>query len=80
MLWYNALVDLGAKISHRLWSMFPGAELASLCREAAIASLREDMAGATEVAARHFAAARAALRPMLTPESLVQYEGFGRRT
>lgn len=40
-----------------------GAELAGLCREAALAALREDLADATHVAARHFEMARNALRP-----------------
>jgi DNA-binding transcriptional regulator YdaS (Cro superfamily) len=48
--------------------------LAGLCREAAIAALREDLEGAAQVAARHFLAARAATRASLTPEVMRQYE------
>jgi len=58
-----------------------GAELAGLCHEAAIAALREDLQGASEVAERHFLAARAARRPSLTPAILGEYESWsaGRR-
>lgn len=55
-----------------------GAELAGLCREAAISALREGMDTATHVAARHFDAARAAVRPMLSQQQLAQYESWGR--
>ncbi len=41
---------------------YTGADLAALCREASLAALEEDM-GAPAVAARHFAAARAATQP-----------------
>lgn len=56
---------------------FTGAELAGLCREAALAALREDLAGAQAVAARHFAAARAAVAPALTASDLAKYEAWG---
>lgn len=56
-----------------------GAELAGLCREAALGALREDLGGATAVAARHFVAALADARPSLTPELLAKYEGWNRR-
>lgn len=39
-----------------------------------MAALREDLQGASSVAARHFAAARAAKKPALTPDVLRQYE------
>lgn len=39
-----------------------------------MAALREDLQGASNVAARHFAAARAAKQPSLTPDVLRQYE------
>jgi SpoVK/Ycf46/Vps4 family AAA+-type ATPase len=54
-----------------------GAELAGLCREAALAALREDLAGAAAVAARHFTAARAAVSPALTASELEKYESWG---
>lgn len=50
-----------------------------VCREAALAALREDMEGASEVAARHFFSARLALSPSLTPELLAQYEEWGQK-
>ncbi|GAB4813702.1 hypothetical protein N2152v2_000748 [Parachlorella kessleri] len=59
--------------------LYTGAELAGLCREAALAALREDFSGAREVAARHFEAARGAVRPSLTPELLHKYESWSRR-
>lgn len=55
-----------------------GAELAGLCREAALAALREDFSGAQQVAARHFDAARDTVRPSLTPELLQKYESWSR--
>jgi SpoVK/Ycf46/Vps4 family AAA+-type ATPase len=58
---------------------FTGAELAGLCREAAMAALREDVGGAQAVAGRHFAASRAAASPALTPAELAQYEDWGRQ-
>eukprot|EP00887_Chlorella_sp_A99_P001650 scaffold8.g1650.t1 len=58
--------------------LYTGAELAAVCREAALAALREDMEGAREVAGRHFAAARAAVRPSLTAEVLAQYAAWRR--
>ena len=58
---------------------FTGAELEALCREAALAALREDVAGAAAVAARHFKAARAAAAPALTAACLREYEAWGCR-
>eukprot|EP00897_Mesotaenium_endlicherianum_P010268 jgi/Mesen1/926/ME000118S00108 len=55
--------------------LFTGAELASLCGEAAMAALRESLAMAA-VHQRHFLAARAAMRPSLTPLSLQAYASF----
>ncbi len=50
---------------------FTGAELAGLCREAALAALREDFEGAQHVAARHFEQARAASNaPATSPLAL----------
>jgi hypothetical protein len=56
-----------------------GAELAGLCREAALGALREDFSGAQQVAMRHFEAALAAARPSLTPALLQKYEAWSRR-
>jgi SpoVK/Ycf46/Vps4 family AAA+-type ATPase len=55
-----------------------GAELAALCREAALAALREDLQGAQHVAARHLEAAMAAIKPALTPFVLAEYEAWRR--
>ena len=57
-----------------------GAELAGLCREAAVAALREDLDKASQVAARHFTSARAAKPASLTPAILKEFEDWmGRR-
>ncbi|GBF97186.1 hypothetical protein Rsub_10047 [Raphidocelis subcapitata] len=70
-------VDLPALA--RATAGFTGAEVAALCREAALAALREDIEGASEVAARHFEAARAAAAPALTAAQLAAYESWGRQ-
>eukprot|EP00198_Chlamydomonas_reinhardtii_P002273 XP_001691609.1 cdc48-like protein [Chlamydomonas reinhardtii] len=57
---------------------YTGAELAAVCREAALAALREDLQGAEQVAARHFAAAVAAVRPALSAAELDTYAAWGR--
>ncbi|KAF5839902.1 P-loop containing nucleoside triphosphate hydrolase protein [Dunaliella salina] len=51
---------------------FTGAELANLCREAALAAVRENMEDAREVAARHFADARCAMRAPALDASLLE--------
>ena len=51
------------------------AELEAVCREAALGAIREDVAAST-VAQRHFDAARAAVTPLLTPQSLAAYEAW----
>jgi SpoVK/Ycf46/Vps4 family AAA+-type ATPase len=54
-----------------------GAELAGLCREAALAALREDLQGARQVAARHFGTARAACRaPSLAPLAIAAFAAW----
>ena len=52
-------------------------ELAGLCREAALAALREGLVGAQAVAARHFATARAEVAPALTASDLAKHEAWG---
>ena len=49
-----------------------------MCREAALAALREDLEGAQEVAARHFASSLKAVRPALTAEELQRYASWRR--
>lgn len=56
---------------------FTGAELAGLCREAALSALREDLAGAQTVSGRHFAAARSAVHPALSSSDLAKYAAWG---
>ncbi|GLI61884.1 hypothetical protein VaNZ11_004395, partial [Volvox africanus] len=58
--------------------MYTGAELAAVCREAALAALREDLQGASQVAARHFTAALRTVMPALTAEQLKGYVEWGR--
>ena len=52
-----------------------GAELQSLCREAAHAALREDL-GAHVVAMHHFKQALAASKPALTEETLHKFAAW----
>lgn len=54
---------------------FTGAELAGLCREAAIAALRESLEADT-VCKRHFDSARTGIRPALTPLQIASYANF----
>ena len=58
--------------------LFTGAELEGLCREAALAALREDLEGAYQVAARHFAGVRQSMRSGLTPLMLQACASFQR--
>lgn len=55
---------------------YTGAELAAVCREAAMAALREDVEEADVVAERHFLAALDGVRPALTTEALAKYEAW----
>ena len=71
----DADVDLDALAAS--CERFTGAELEVMCREAALAALREDR-GAAAVGARHFAAARAAAAPALSPAQLAGYMRFGK--
>ncbi|GLC33083.1 hypothetical protein PLESTB_000372400 [Pleodorina starrii] len=58
--------------------MYTGAELAAVCREAALAALREDLEGASQVEARHFEAALRAVRPAMSAAELEAYAAWGR--
>ncbi|KAI7845553.1 hypothetical protein COHA_000844 [Chlorella ohadii] len=51
-----------------------GAELAAVCREAAMAALREDVQGASVVHHRHFALALEGIHPQLSVAELAKYE------
>lgn len=55
---------------------YTGAELEAVCREAAMAALREDFMGATEVAQRHFEAAVRGVRPLLTTSMIESYANW----
>ncbi|KAJ7529964.1 hypothetical protein O6H91_15G072500 [Diphasiastrum complanatum] len=57
---------------------FTGAELAGLCREAAIAALRENLHAKT-VQKQHFDAARDAISPALSPSEVARYANFRSR-
>eukprot|EP00271_Cylindrocystis_brebissonii_P017256 TRINITY_DN4417_c0_g1_i2.p1 TRINITY_DN4417_c0_g1~~TRINITY_DN4417_c0_g1_i2.p1 ORF type:complete len:448 (+),score=118.58 TRINITY_DN4417_c0_g1_i2:567-1910(+) len=57
--------------------LFTGAELAGLCREAAMGALRESVA-AIEVEQVHFLRARAAMHASLTPLALAGYSALDR--
>ena len=55
---------------------YTGAELEAVCREAAMAALREDVVNASEVAMRHFEAAVRGVVPSLTEEMLEKYAAW----
>ncbi|KAJ3073739.1 hypothetical protein HDU98_000802 [Podochytrium sp. JEL0797] len=57
---------------------YTGADLESVCREAAFAALRESK-GAGEIDARHFENALKAVKPSLSDEMLQQYAVFSRK-
>lgn len=58
---------------------FSGAEIAAVCREAAMAALREDM-GAQAVCVRHYSTALKRQTPQITAETLSFYRRFEERT
>lgn len=55
---------------------FTGADLASLCQEAALMALREGMESTKEVTRRHFEAALAVAKPSLSAEQIRMSEAF----
>jgi SpoVK/Ycf46/Vps4 family AAA+-type ATPase len=55
---------------------YTGAELEAVCREAAMAALREDVENASQVAMRHFEAAVRGVVPMLSTEMLEMYASW----
>lgn len=55
---------------------FSGAELAALCREAAMAAIDEQREGAERVAKRHFLRALGRVRPQIDDAMLAFFEGF----
>lgn len=65
-------VDLAALVSGADADGLSGAEVASLVREAALAAMAEDPVGARVVAARHWAAALARVRPR-TGSSVIDF-------
>ena len=58
---------------------FSGAEIAAVCREAAMAALREDMS-TQAVALRHYLEALKKQTPQITDETLAFYRRFEERT
>ena len=69
---------------------YSGAELKSLCNEAALGALREqsqnkntneglDSVGSPSVLRQHFVAARAGIQPSIEPASLLQYAHLVRK-
>ncbi|EFN51849.1 hypothetical protein CHLNCDRAFT_37221 [Chlorella variabilis] len=58
---------------------FTGAELAAVCREAALAALREDIEGARRVHPRHFTFALGTIQPHLTAADLAEWEAWPER-
>ena len=65
-------VDL-KRVAEGMNGRHTGAEVAAVCREAAMAALREDVEGAREVCMRHFERALAGVPPGLSEQALLQY-------
>lgn len=57
---------------------FSGADIETLCREAAMCALRENLR-ARKVSMEHFKEARESLHPTITPEIVQWYEEFGEK-
>ncbi|MCD6509701.1 MAG: AAA family ATPase, partial [Thermoprotei archaeon] len=57
---------------------YAGSDLEALCREAAMAALREDINSA-RVQMRHFEIAMLKIKPTLTPEMIRYYESWQER-
>ena len=57
---------------------YVGADIAALCREAAMLALRKDIK-AKEVRMEHFREAMKKVRPTITPDIVKSYEAFGER-
>ncbi len=64
----NTLVDEG----------FSGADIETLCREAGMIALRENIR-ARKITLEHFKAARKDIHPTITPEVIKWYEDFGQK-
>lgn len=58
---------------------YSGAEIAAVCKEAALAALEEDLQ-AKEVRRRHFDKALAAVKPRTSSESIKFYDTFEKQT
>ena len=57
---------------------FSGADIETLCREAAMTALRENIR-ARKVSLEHFKEAREEMHPTITPEITKWYEDFGQK-
>ena len=57
---------------------FSGADIETLCREAAMIALRENIR-ARKVSIEHFKEARKDIHPTITPEIVQWYEEFGKK-
>jgi SpoVK/Ycf46/Vps4 family AAA+-type ATPase len=68
--------DVDLRKIAELTERYTGAELEAVCREAAMAALREDVERASEVAMRHFEAAVRGVVPMLSEEVLEIYAAW----
>jgi len=69
-----SLEDLGEKTE-----MYSGAEIAAVCKEAALAALEEDLQ-ANRVFWRHFERALSAVKPRTSNETIKYYDNFQRQT
>ena len=71
--------DVDAASLGALTAGFSGAEIAAVCREAALAAMADDPAGASTVGLAAFHAAVAGVTPSITAEMLAFYDGYERR-
>ncbi|MFX0017371.1 MAG: CDC48 family AAA ATPase [Promethearchaeota archaeon] len=70
--------DFDLKVINKQLKGFSGADIETLCREAAMIALRENIR-AKKVAPEHFEKARELVFPSITPDIITWYEKFGER-
>ncbi|MFX0025122.1 MAG: CDC48 family AAA ATPase [Candidatus Hermodarchaeota archaeon] len=70
--------DFDLKVFNKQLKGFSGADIETLCREAAMIALRENIR-AKKVALEHFERARVSVYPSITPDIITWYEKFGER-
>lgn len=77
---YSWILFLRTKNDLKPIYCFTGADLAGLCREAAICALRDDVDGSQVIDRRHFETALLGLKPSVSQQDLRAYELWGIHT